>query len=225
MSVDRDDLVHLITHDIQNHLSAILAFLDLARNGSMSADEALVPIADSAANAVDIAETVRTLYRIDDGRLVIENSVTSLNEAVDLAIEVMEPRAAERRCTFDVHIPKDTAVIVEPVTFTQKVVTRLIREALSSVGRGASIAIRAEDGNAGTVAYRMTIPGPGFFDEVGAVLTRADASVGSDLEGARRLSLRLIATLIEHYGAEISVRKETAPEGVVSVLSLTLKAG
>lgn len=200
-----DDLVRLVSHDIQNHLSAIVAFLDLGKNGSMPLEECVGPIDESVRAALDITDTVRVLYRLRDGRLYPSVSATSLNEVVELAVDTVNQAAVERAIDIHVDIPRDTAVIADAVLLTNHVLVRLLREALRNTTKESEIWFSAEKVD-GAVALSMTVEGGQLWDEIGGILEDV-TDTRSEVEGARRIALVLVREILDRLDSHIDGTK------------------
>jgi len=174
----KDEFIALITHELRNPLSVILAYgRMLLDDDSDHADRrALLEAIDrNAANLSTIVNDLLDLARLESGQFSMRMTATDLCAAIRDAAEAARPVATSRQIRLTVDLP-DRAPVTGDATRLRQVADNLISNAVKYTPPG------------GTVTITITCPG----DRVR--LTVADTGIGIPQTERDRLFQRFYRT-------------------------------
>jgi two-component system sensor histidine kinase/response regulator len=215
----RDDLVQMLVHDMRNHLTILIANLQLAK---MDARGAVATSIDQAIRGGkqlnELANTVLDVSRLEEGRMpitLVATDVAALARSVraemvalepDRAIEVSESGATTCMC--------DTGLI-------RRVLENLVSNAIKHTPSGGAVHIAVMKRPA---AVRIEVRDEGggvpaeardrIFEKFGAVAVRGDS-----LYHSAGLGLAFCKLAVEAHGGTIAV-EDASPSGSVFVAEL-----
>lgn len=210
----RDDLVHMVVHDMRSPLTVLLGHLQLLglRAGNVLEGEALADVESAARAAAMVnrmANDLLDVSRMEEGKLVLDLTSTDL---VQLAVDVKADLAAwQPDRTIDVEATGAVRAMCE-ADLTRRVLDNLVTNALKHTPAEGRIRISVTEGPAVRVAVRDE--GPGIpeearerifdkFETVSARPARTYHSVG--------LGLAFCKMAVEAHGGSIGV--DCGPEG------------
>jgi two-component system sensor histidine kinase/response regulator len=221
----RDDLVHMIVHDMRSPLMVLLGHLELiqATVGKSLQPEAAEDLQAAAAAARGISRLANDLLdvsRLEEGKLPL-----SLAPA-DLAAIAGDVRASIRSLTFERPIALDAveAAVVCDAAIVRRVLENLLGNAIKHTPPGCSIGITVRAGG-DCVRVEVTDSGPGvpleartlIFEKFGTVAARQSQQYHST-----GLGLSFCKLAVEAHGGTIGVAS-AEPHGSVFWFELPVR--
>ncbi len=211
----RDDLVHMMVHDMGNVLAGAMGYLELALASRAAAPEELVRDVESARECIRMLQRmfsdVLDLRRLEEGRMPIERHVFSVGEVVEEVIDAMRGIAAARRKRLRAgELPPDLPRVEADRALVTRVIMNLVMNALKYAGKGSEVTVGAALGESpDRVAIHVDDEGPGIPPEVRARLFEKfvtggpTARAAASTERGRGLGLAFCKAAIDAHGGAI----------------------
>ena len=224
----RENLTHMIIHDMRSPLMSILGMLELglmqesAQNDSeLKAD--LTAATNSAKQLADMVTGLLDVSRLEEGKMPLHIGVCNLNEIVTKGVRLLAGLTEEREvsilsCTDASAMPCDPELI-------ERVVANLVSNSLKHTPRGAAITVSIAV-TVDTVRVAVCDTGSGIppeyhrriFEKFGQVEGRKEGRKGST-----GLGLTFCKLAVEAHGGQIGVESAVG-QGSTFWFTLPLKA-
>jgi signal transduction histidine kinase len=241
----RDDLTHMIVHDLRTPLAGIMTALQTMEAGIVGdlpeEAAAISQIAlDNAAELLGMVNDLLNVGRLESGQMRLERRSTAADALVSRATRQVERLCREKQLALEVAVAEG----VPPVHVDEDMATRILVNLLGNAikftptGGRITVTVRAGDDHVGHVAFQVADTGRGIprrlheriFEKFAQV--DDDESPGEVVDGAaasrrgRRvystgLGLTFCKMAAEAHGGRIWVESET---GRGSAFTFTLPA-
>lgn len=204
----RDDLTHLLLHDLRNPLANVmLALRLLSHDDDMQRDHdqvRLLNIArDSAEQLLQMTNTLLDISRLEEGQLPLRRQVVDLVALVQQAVERVAPLAADRQIRVDRDLMPNLPIVRLDRDLMLRVVQNLLINALKYSPRRT--VVRVELGvDAATVRIAVHDQGIGIAAQYHDAIFRKYTQVGEH-RGGSGLGLYLSKLVVEAHGGTIGV--------------------
>lgn len=223
----RDDLVHMIVHDMRTPLTSLLTGLQtMEALGEASPDqrEFLEMATVGGLRLLGMINDLLDISKMESGSLPLEMEPLTAMELVEAAVAQVETLAQEKQLALQSEIASDLPRFFGDRDKLQRILVNLIGNAIKHTPEGGSITLRAsQDGDCVHLSVMDTgegIPSEAFgriFEKFGQVETR---------KGGRRMSTGLGLTFckmaVEAHGGRIGVESEPG-QGSTFFFHLPLK--
>jgi signal transduction histidine kinase len=204
----RDDLTHLLLHDLRNPLSNVMLALQL-----LSPDDGprhdhgqlrLLNIArDSAEQLLQMTNTLLDISRLEEGQVPLRRQVVNLVALVQQATERVAPLAADRQIRIERVAPPALPVVWLDRDLMLRVIQNLLVNALKYSPRRT--VVRVELGvDAATVRIAVHDQGIGIAAQYHDAIFRKYMQMGEH-RGGSGLGLYLSKLVVEAHGGTIGV--------------------
>ena len=212
----RDNLVHMIVHDMRSPLSVLLAngfFLKQSLADRLSAEDAsdIDALLAAGERLRSMAEDLLAVSRLEAGRMPLALSACDLSEVVRLATDSMKRLEADRPVVIDA--PKLAPIVCdEKLVF--RVVENLVSNGMKHTPPGLPLNVSVIDDAAG-VRVVVRDEGPGVPDELKDKIFEKFGTLKGDSGQRYRsvgLGLALCKLAVEAHGGRIGVNNEL-PQG------------
>jgi len=207
-----------IAHEINNILTPVLAYAQLARsnpNDTSLRTKALDRAVAGVESASRIIEAVLGFARNDD-----DGQHAVVREVIESALACLSRDPVRDGIRLIIEVAPDTTVRIRPLAL-QQVFLNLILNAIAVLhGTQGELRISAVEHTDGTTRIRVSDTGPGISEEVRSslfqpfVTTRKDGKPSPSGHGGSGLGLSVCKRLIENSGGSIIL--EDTPEGGAS---------
>lgn len=215
----RDELVHMILHDMRGLLTVVISYLDLARpslNGEVAAD---VAEAENAARAVvRMANTVLDVSRLEEGKMPVKLKPTDVTVLAAEAAHTFGALDITRtvRCTTSGPVMANC-----DADLVRRVIENLVSNAVKHTRSGGDVTVEARL-EGGRVRVAVQDNGAGVPEEVRAHLFEKFAAAGKASKfHSAGLGLAFCRLAVEAHGGTIGVEPAT-PRG--SIFSFSIPA-
>jgi signal transduction histidine kinase len=205
IEAQRRDLMTSISHDLRTPLANLRAMVEAIDDGIVRDSETItgytVEMRRSVMALVDMVDDLFELAQIDAAEFARDTRAVQLHEAVQGALDLCGPEAAEKRIAIDVDLGGADGSACSPKL--ARVVHSLLDNAVRYTPPGGRVSIR---GQAGGDGLRLTVEdsGPGIPAEelprVFEAFWRADPARSSRGSG---LGLTLAKRIVEALGGRI----------------------
>jgi signal transduction histidine kinase len=209
---DRDELVAVISHELKNPLTAILASTEFAEQRiPKGADEVLLTktigtIRMSAQRMAKLVGDLLDVSRIEFGRFPITKELVDVGEILKEVVDLSVNQARSRSVSIECKLDKPFSVVCDKVRIAQ-VLSNLLDNAIKFTPPGGKVSVSAELED-GSVRFDVTDTGRGLaseqvphvFDKYWQARASGRYSVG--------LGLPIAKGIVEAHGGKIWVESE-----------------
>jgi len=223
VSIEKENMVHMVSHDLRTPLSIIKMSLELMQRGSGSDPAAAAKLLERglrAADAIDrLSQGVLELVKVENGTAKPAPSMVSpsmlVHDAIELALPLAEKKSVQLRSESMVN---DAQVCCERNRIEQ-VLGNLISNALKFTPEGGCVTVSTRD-EGDVVAFSVADTGVGIAEEhIGRVFDRFWQE-GSSASQGNGLGLAIAKGIVEQHGGTIRV---SSTIGRGSVFTFTLR--
>jgi len=169
----REDLTHMIIHDLRNPLGSIMSSLQLIRTTlmePMEPEEALpvLPLLGIAIRSGQklyrLIDSLLDLSRLEAGETELKKTPISLEPLVQEAIEQIEPLTLNRGQKLTAQVAPDLPKVMADSDLILRVLTNLLDNAVKFTPSGGDITLSAERTD-GEILFAVSDTGPGIPPE------------------------------------------------------------
>lgn len=207
----RDDLTHMVVHDLRNPLSVICGFLDILESGearTLSHDlQNLVSVAQrSATELLIMIGSILDVSKIGAGEMKLQREACDVDALIRAVIAATQPLPGNRTLTFDT--PQALVSVTVDTSLMRRVFQNLISNAIKYTPAGGNVRIVVTPAH-GEVRIAVCDDGPGIAPEFHQ---RIFEKFGQVEDRRHRLGTGLGLTFckmaVEAHGGRIGVESE-----------------
>jgi signal transduction histidine kinase/transcriptional regulator with GAF, ATPase, and Fis domain len=221
----RQDLTHMIVHDLRSPLSSVMASVDLLLRGvsgplNGSQNHVLNIANASAQQMLEMINTLLDINRLESGRMPIDLAVADIGALVARAAEQLSSLAQDRRISMQLDLDERLPAAQADPSLVVRVVQNLLANAIKFSGRGSTVQISAARHDEGTPAILVSVSdqGIGIAPKDRDKIFAKFGQVG-ERRGGTGLGLTFCKLVVEAHGGRIWVESEP---GVGSTFSFTI---
>lgn len=211
----REDLTHMIVHDLRSPLTAILGSLQTIEEGLLG--EAPPAIAElnrialrSARTLLGLVNDLLDISKLESGTMRLDRVVVRPERLAAAAVEPLEPLLCERGLTLVRDFPPGLPAVAADEDLATRVLANLVGNAIKFTPRGGTITVGARaEGNA--VAFQVSDTGIGIPPEHQATIFEKFGQVrtpGSNRTRSTGLGLTFCKMAVEAHGGTIRVESQ-----------------
>jgi signal transduction histidine kinase len=220
----RDNLTHMIVHDMRSPLSGISGYLQLAiasppdavdekRRGYMQKAYSLMY------SLLEMVNSIIDISKIEAGKMTLNLHLADIRKTTDEALELLG--ALKDKCTFTTRAESTPPQCAYDAGLIRRVINNLLTNAIKHSPEGGIISI-VTTGHDDHISFAVTDQGPGIarqyhtmiFEKYGQVNARAAGNLPSS-----GIGLTFCKLAVEAHGGSIAVDSE---EGKGSTFTFTL---
>lgn len=201
----RHRLLTAVSHDLRTPLATLQAAVEALQDGvAPDPDRYLKAMAGDVALLRSMVDDLLVLTGLEAGEVRLERIPLDLTELADGAVEALNPIAARRQVTIDLHA--DTAIhVLGDTRALDRVLRNLLDNAVRHAPRNSTVTVECtRDGDAGAVRIRDDGPGfpEDFIERAFERFSRADDARERHGGGAG-LGLAIAREVVEAHGGHI----------------------
>jgi PAS domain S-box-containing protein len=224
----KDELVALVSHELRNPLSTIIAYTEmLLDDPDLTGDHRHLTavIERHSAHMSGLVDDLLEMARLESGQVGIDPRPVPLARLVRESTEDRRPAADVKHLTLTVDVPRHLPVYADPIRLRQ-VLDNLVSNAIKYTPAGGNIAIRghrADSPASATAVLTVTDSGigipaeqyPHLFDR----FFRASNAVSAGIKGTG-LGLAITKAIIEAHAGSITAQPAGPDGGTTFTLTL-----
>lgn len=163
----RDDLTHMVIHDLRQPLTVICGFLDILEfqeAEKLSADtQALVTVARrSAEDLLNMIGSILDVSKIGAGEMKLHSEPCDLNALIRAVLATTKPLPGN--CTVTLVAPESSLIVTADVVLIRRVLQNLLSNALKYTSAGGDVRLVVTPSRS-EVRIAVTDTGPGIASE------------------------------------------------------------
>jgi signal transduction histidine kinase len=210
----REDLTHMIVHDLRNPLGSMMSSLQLIRTALIERDETL-PISKLVRIALRsgqklylLIDSLLDLRRLESGETELKRTPVAPKALIREAIEQVQPMAMNKEQELSVCVERALPAVTVDREMILRVLTNLLDNAIKFTLKHGHISLSAKCVEAG-VRFVVSDTGPGIAPEYHMLIFERFTRL-KDTEGLRGtgLGLAFCKLAVEAHGGRIWVESE-----------------
>ncbi|MFO7170449.1 MAG: GAF domain-containing protein [Chloroflexota bacterium] len=213
----RQDLTHMIVHDLRSPLSSMMASVELLLRGVSGpltpSQHHILNIANaSAQQMLEMINTLLDINRLEAGRMPLTLAACDVGELVGRAAEQLASLAQDKRIELVLDLPEGLPSVPADSGLVVRVVQNLVANAIKFSGRGSSVHISARATAAGeadhpAICISVRDQGIGIAPKDRDKIFAKFGQVG-ERRGGSGLGLTFCKLVVEAHGGRIWVESE-----------------
>lgn len=223
-------LVQILCHDLANPVGAINGFFESCREDKQSFLDAWDELSSTARRAMEIVNFVREMQGLEEGRYHLKIVDFPLEAAVEGAQNNVSHLFRSKQITCQYCINPELNVLVEPISFTNSVLSNLLTNAAKFSLPGGTVEVSARQEETGYVTIEVEDHGigmkPALVNDI-FVPTSKVCRTGTAGETSTGFGMPLVKKFIEAYGGKITVESRditTYPDDHGTRVTLRLRS-
>jgi len=209
----RDNLVHMVVHDMRTPLTSMKGFLvmlDMVEGQTMSDEgrEYVAIVTEATENLIELTSSVLDVSKMEAGEMTLDMSEFSLNGIIQEVMDKLE--SLRRKRTFNIEVPNELVTVTGDVELITRVIQNLLGNALKFTPEEGSITVGYKsDQDCMRIYVRDTGPGipqesiGRIFEKFGQVKTQQNQR-----QYSTGLGLTFCKLAVEAHGGTIGVDSE-----------------
>ncbi len=224
----KDEFLATVSHELRTPLSAILAWSDMLRRGTIEErlrERALTAIYTGAKRQAQLIDDLLDVARIMSGKLRVERTVVALRGVVRDAVQVIQPVAEANSVRIEVDVDPCVGPVYGDAARLQQVAWNLLSNAVKFTPPGGVVTVRVRRAADDAAEMIVSDTGQGIAPEfLGAVF---DAFRQADATSTRThlglgIGLSIVKALVEAHGGTVSAYSAGEGRGATFVVRLPL---
>jgi PAS domain S-box-containing protein len=220
----RDDMTHMIYHDLRSPLGNIVASLQMV-SSLVQKDETvqtMLTIASSSTTRIQrLINSLLDINRLEAGQQIVDQQAVDLATLIEEVIYIVEPTATGRQQTIIKDVSANLPQLWVDTDMIQRVLINLLENAIKFTPSEGSVEIGVCDDN-GWVKVWIKDNGPGIshtdHERIFEKFTRLN---GRNKTGGLGIGLAFCRLAVQHHGGRIWVKSE-AGKGTTFWLTLPI---
>lgn len=211
-TLDRDEMLSVVAHDLRNPLSTIFMGSELLLEMVPESDQPVVhgqlEILRRAAERMNrLIQDLLDVRRLETGKLRLEPKAVPVSPVVREAVELLRPIATARSLQLSTEVHPGAPPMLADVARIQQVLSNLVGNAIKFTPAGGQIWLRAEP-KENSVQFAVVDTGPGIATDA---LPHIFGRFWQEKTGDRRgigLGLTIAKGIVEGHGGRIWVESQ-----------------
>jgi signal transduction histidine kinase/transcriptional regulator with GAF, ATPase, and Fis domain len=207
----RDDLTHMIVHDLRSPLSSVMASVDMMMRGvtgelNGSQLHVLNIANESSQQMLAMINTLLDINKLEAGHMPLERGMIDMCALAQRAASQLESLAQERRITIDTNCVPETPLVYADAALMVRVIQNLLANAVKFSGRGATINVKVAP-QADVLLVSIQDRGIGIAPRDREKIFAKFGQVG-ERRGGTGLGLTFCKLVVEAHAGQIWVESE-----------------
>jgi signal transduction histidine kinase len=210
LEITRDNLVHMVVHDLRAPLTALISSLDFLRSGTheklnRTENACLANASDSAALLSEMIDTLLDISRLEAGKMPLSPAREDLEPLARSVATTLTPLLGHRRVTWETPRAPLHAVCDAPIV--RRILTNLLDNAIRHTQPDGMLVLKIRRGADGAF-LSVTDDGPGISPEFHTKIFEKFAQHGPRKKQTTGLGLTFCKLAVEAHGGRIGVTSE-----------------
>lgn len=218
----REDMVHMIVHDLRNPLTTILLSSELLSDPYLPESrkpEKIERITRSGHRLQSLIDSLLIMAKIEAGKMVLKYTSADLNQMCTSVIEDFETIAAQKKLELSLNLPESKLVNIDLPVF-RRILDNLLSNAIKFSPANSQITVSVKYPEVGGASISVADMGAGISDGKKSVIFEK-FEIGTPIQSTAQLGLGLAfcKLAIEAHGGNITVQ-DNEPNGAIFTISI-----
>lgn len=226
-SASKSTFLSNMSHELRTPLNAIIGFAEVIRDslvgplGNPKYSEYAQDIHAAGSHLLELINDILDLAKIESGHMDLYFEPIVLEDAIDGAIRLIEPKAREAHLGIEIDIAPDCGVLMADDRAFRQALLNLVSNAVKFTPAGGRIGVRVVAGTDGGVDVSVWDTGIGIpVKDIGRVVQRFEQVRDPMTSGNKGtgLGLAIVQSLMELHGGRFYLQSE-AGRGTTATLA------
>ncbi len=223
----KDEFIATLSHELRTPLTSIAGWTSMLQKGGLDARTralAVESIAGSTRTQKMLVDDLLDVSRIILGKLQVRRETMTLNEAVEEALDVVQPAAAAKKVRLRRELPDEPLVMSGDHQRLKQVVWNVLSNAVKFTPSGGEVrlSLRRREERA---AIEVTDTGEGIDPELLPQLFERFRQGGSGpAKGGLGIGLAITRFLVDEHRGSVRIESEGAGRGTTVTVELPLSS-
>jgi len=210
----RQNLTHMIIHDLRNPISSIMNSLELIHTAIMDKtttlpmDQLFAIARRSGEKLYLLIDSILDLARLEEGQTKLARKPIGVKNLVNEVIEQVRPIATSRELRLQSHVPSGLPSLQGDRSLLQRVLLNLLDNAIKFTPPEGEIRVEVQQQDEGTILFAVSDTGPGIPPEYHERVFDRFARFGTGEIQGTGLGLAFCKLAVEAHGGHIWVESE-----------------
>ncbi len=218
----REDMVHMIVHDLRNPLTTILLSSELLSDPYLPESrrpEKIERITRSGHRLQSLIDSLLIMAKIESGKMVLKYTSTDLNQICASVIEDFEAIASQKKLELSLNLPESKLVNIDLPVF-RRILDNLLSNAIKFSPANSQIKISVKYSEVGGASISVADMGAGISDgKKSVIFEKYEIGTPSQSTAQLGLGLAFCKLAIEAHGGNITVQ-DNEPNGAIFTISI-----
>lgn len=208
----RDNLVHMIVHDLRSPLSVVINCLELAEMEALPTDAAdwIAKGLNSSRTLLGMVSTLLDISKIEAGQMTLDVAAVDMEELAVEVMQMVEPQKGQRNLTLT--SPGEIGELTGDADLIRRILQNLMGNALKFTDKDTGIiAVSIENAGSDRVRVAVADNGPGIPPEYREKVFDKFCQVAARQQGhmySTGLGLTFCKLAVEAHGGSIGLESE-----------------
>lgn len=223
----KDQFLAMVSHELRNPLSPILAWSRMLKLGTLEADKQAAAVEAIERNATTQAQLIEDLLdvsRIVSGKLRLDVRPMAVATVIEAAVDALRPSAEAKQIRLQLVIDPRTGMVLGDPDRLQQVVWNLLSNAIKFTPKGGRVQVALERVNS-HIEVSVSDTGEGIertaLPHVFERFWQAETTSGRR-QGGLGLGLAIVRHLVELHGGEVAAHSDGPGHGSLFTVKLPL---
>ena len=166
----QDELIHLITHELKNPLTMVLAYAQLAQKAVLDGNASRLPThietIERGGKAIErLVDNLLSLSELEQSGELPASEPVHLSDLADEVLSVLDPIAEQKGLELAVEMPFDLPAASAPRLLLHEALSNLVSNAIKYTPKGGRVTVWAATGQPGTLILGVTDTGIGLSEQ------------------------------------------------------------
>ena len=210
----REQLTHMIIHDLRNPLSSIMSSLELIRASvikgvdSIPLDQVFAVAQRSGKRLYLLIDSLLDLARLEEGQASLARQMVDVERMMDEVVDQIRPVATAHDLQLERHVPDTLPSLWGDEDLLQRVLLNLLDNAIKFTPPNGMVQVTVEPAGADALQFAVSDTGVGIDPEHHErIFDRFSRVTNSEIQGTG-LGLALCKLAVEAHGGRIWVESE-----------------
>ncbi len=219
----REDLSHMIVHDLRNPLASILLSTEMLKRINYSPEqqqEKFENIVIAGQQMESLIDSLLLMAKLDSGKMILQREDIDLYALCSSTISLIEPLAAQKELELIEDLPEPGRSVRLDINVFRRILDNLLSNSIKFAPSGSSIILKASYPTSTKAQIQVADFGPGIPEELRHRIFEK-YEIGTLMKEVNQIGLGLAFCKmgVEAHGGQITVA-DNHPKGTIFTISL-----
>lgn len=210
----REDLTHMIVHDLRNPLSSIMSSLELIRARlrdptiDIPLDQLFAVAQRSGERLFGLIDSILDVARLESGKAELTYQVIDVGDMVREAVEQARPVAVTREIRLSFHVPPGLPLMEGDRNLLLRTLTNLLDNTVKFTPPDGEVQVTVDRTSADVLQFTVSDTGPGIPQEFQERIFDRFARLPNEKARGTGIGLAFCKLAVEAHGGRIWVESQ-----------------